>query len=141
MKFDASKINWKKVTITAIIIIVAVIAIRYSYIGIRNFIRNRKLNSDLQGSINYSNLSYTTDQYGVFAKKLYNAMDGVGTDEDAIWDTFKQMKNRDDLLFLIKTFGVRDGETLSEWLYDDLGNDDIEKLNTILSSLDIEYSF
>lgn len=141
MKFDVTKINWKKVVITAVIVIVAVVAIRYAYTGIRDFVRNKNLNKDLNGSINYNNLSYTTDQYGVFAKKLYKAMDGLGTDTDSIYSTFKQMKNRDDVLFLVKTFGVRDGETLSEWLYGDLSNSDIEKLNSILTALDIQYTF
>ena len=51
------------------------------------------------------------------------------------------MQSRSDVLQLIKVFGVKDGETLTEWINYDLSASEIDKNNTILATNDINYSF
>jgi hypothetical protein len=63
--------------------------------------------------------SYTPTQMKSFANKLFKAMDGMGTDEDAVTDVFKAMNNDLDLLLLIEAFGVKDDENLTEFIEDD----------------------
>jgi len=51
------------------------------------------------------------------------------------------MKNKDDVLQLITSFGVKDGETLSQWIIGDLGDDEKATLNRLLSDKSINYQF
>lgn len=63
--------------------------------------------------------SYTPQQMKTYADKLHTAMDGLGTDNDAVKDVFSKMNNDLDILLLIEQFGVRDDDDLGEWLADD----------------------
>lgn len=107
--------------------------------------------------------SYGQSQYESFVLKLVLAMDGCGTDEESVFKVFEFMKNKADLLTLIKTFGVRfyqpcaatspisytkwlyDNESfgggLSTWLEYDLTSSEIQKINSILSKKGIDYKF
>ena len=82
--------------------------------------------------INRQNLTYTDAEYQEMAARIYKAVKGVGTDEKAIETVFGKLRTSDDLSKLIATFGVRDKLTMTEWLYDDLNNKEIGKLNDIL---------
>lgn len=111
-------------------------------------IKSLKTNKDLQAaSQDVSDLektqvaSYTEGQYNIWAQQLLGAMSGLGTDEDAIFRVFNFMKNDLDVAKLVKAFGVRDNESLSEWLAGDLSNTDIQKINTILKNKKIKYQF
>ena len=92
--------------------------------------REKQTNKDLNGRINKKNLSYGESQYTVFAKALFTAMDGLGTDTDSIMDVFKKMNNIDDVLMLQVAFSeVEDeNETLTEWLHGDLSSGEIKQL-------------
>lgn len=107
--------------------------------------------------------SYGQSQYESFVLKLVLAMDGCGSDEISIYNVFEAMKNKSDVLTLIKTFGVRfyqpcaatspisyakwlyDNESfgggLSTWLSYDLTDSEIQKINTILSKKGIDFKF
>ena len=86
-------------------------------------------------------VTLTQEEFGNLAKRLYRAMKGNGTDEDAIWDVYNRMSTRSDVLQLNKTFGIMEDETLSEWLYDDLDADEILHLNQILANKGINYQY
>lgn len=88
-----------------------------------------------------SDLTLTQVQLGTICQKLYDAMDGLGTDTDAVYDAFSLANTRSDVLAIIGTFGVRDGETLSEWLYGDLSGSEIMHLNKVIASKGINYTF
>ena len=70
-----------------------------------------------------------------------------GTDEQAIYDVFNQMKTNLDVALLIKAFGKRRLEfstqdmELGGHLSNDLDSSEISKLNDILSSKGITYRF
>ncbi|HPX58988.1 MAG TPA: hypothetical protein PK495_08330 [Bacteroidales bacterium] len=87
------------------------------------------------------NLSYSDNEYEHFAARIYKAVKGVGTDEEAIYQIFAQMRTKADVLKLIQTFGLKDNMTLTEWLYDDLNAKELDKVNSILSAQGIDYRF
>jgi hypothetical protein len=92
--------------------------------------------------------SYPSATYSQLADKIYAAvMYTWGTDEQAIYDVFSQMKNNLDIAMLIKAFGKRrlefstqDAE-LGAHLGNDLDSSEITKINNILSSKGITYRF
>lgn len=94
--------------------------------------------------------SYTDSQYASFATKLYNAMDGMGTSEDAIMSVFSQMNNDIDIINLEKKFGLRASSyafgfgtptDLQDWLSSDLSDSALAELNNILASKGINRSY
>lgn len=92
-----------------------------------------------------SNLTYELTTYNTMANKLFEALSGLLTDEQAVYSVFTQLKNRDDILELIKDFGSRGfwpfKGTLSEWLYQSLSASEIEKVNEILERNGNTYKF
>lgn len=99
---------------------------------------NKELNNALDSGVK---LSFSNSQYENFANQLYNAMNGPGTDENAIYNVFNQMKNIADVLKLVTTFGFRKNQDLSTWLYKDLSSNEMYKVNSILSTKGIDYKF
>lgn len=92
--------------------------------------------------------SYPNTAYKNFADKIYQA--GFvfgGTDEDAIYDVFKQMKNDLDVVLLVKAFGQRRVEfslqdaELGGFLTSELNSSEITKINEILNNNGITYRF
>lgn len=51
--------------------------------------------------------TYSQSQYKTYADRLFEAMNGTGTDTDAITTVFSNMKNRGDVLNLIAAYGVK----------------------------------
>ena len=102
-------------------------------------------------------------QFQVLSEKLVQAMNGCGTSEDQVYDVFKAIKNDADVRQLITTFGVRYyqpcaadqpisytrwlfndqtfGGGLPTWLAYDLSASEIRKINDILKSNKVNYSF
>lgn len=101
------------------------------------------LNAELEEHINQTGESPTLSglQFNLLANKLYNAMKGVGTDEDTIFACFNSLNNTADCLKLIAVFGTKDGETLDQWIRGDLSSWEISRLNKNLSNKGIAYQF
>jgi hypothetical protein len=74
--------------------------------------------------------SYQNSQYGVMAQKLVTAISGWGTDEDAIFGVFNMLNNDIDFIKLDQAFGLREQETMSQWIAGDLSTAQIGTLNT-----------
>lgn len=87
--------------------------------------------------------TYLDSQYNSYADVLYTAMDGLGTNFDAIMRVFGAMKNDLDVAKLISAFGIKEDYNLTEWLADDLSDwfGEPEKLNKLLASKGITYRF
>jgi len=101
------------------------------------FSEKNELNKELMAG---ERLSYSESQYKAFADKLYVAMKGVGTDTNAVYSVFNAMNNKADVLKLVTTFGLRDGETLTEWM----GGEwrlSVAQINKTLSLKGIDYQF
>lgn len=132
-----------KMLLPILVAVLAVAIIRHYASGLISQIRERVKNKELDKRIDKSNLSYGESQYKVYARKLFDAMNGWQTDEDAIYEVFKKMNNIDDILQLQIAFSDVEDEnsTLSEWLHDDLSSSEMKQLNAIIAERSIEYSF
>lgn len=100
---------------------------------------NSELNEHMQETGESPTLSSAT--FNMLASKLYTAMKGVGTDEDTVYSVFGQLNNTADMYKLIAVFGTKDGETLDQWIRGDLSSWEIKKLNSLLASKGITYTF
>ena len=130
------------ISVVVLVIVAIIILIVVKYKGkLTDTIKNRELAESLDEEINQDDITLTQTQLNTFASSLYAAMDGAGTDEDKIYNVFRAMGTRSDVLQLIKTFGVKDGETLTEWLNGDLSSKEIDKINSILANNNINYQF
>ena len=57
--------------------------------------------------INKENLTITTSDAALFANTLYGAMLDFGTDEATIYSTIDKINTKDDMLLVIKAFGMK----------------------------------
>jgi len=58
-------------------------------------------------SIDPKNLTIGETDAVLFANTLYNAMADWGTDEQAIFSTFEKIKSKDDMLLVVRKFGMK----------------------------------
>lgn len=123
----------------ALILIIVVVLVRLRRTPDK--IRDEAQIKEARKGIDESSMSYPNAQYKIFADRLYIAMKGFGTDEQKIYDVFNRMKTYSDVQALVVAFGVRDGETLSEWLNGDLSASEMAHLNAILASKSINFKF
>ncbi len=105
--------------------------------------------------IDKNKLTFSKTEFKGFAETLEEAMDKEGTDEDAIYEVFRKLKTRSDVLALISAFGKRTSTawtfdwliygqttgTLSKWLQSDLSSSELKKINDILKTQGINYTF
>ena len=140
--------NPKRALAFGIICVVIIILFFVFKTQISNLIQRIKTknatNQELQEEIaNGGNLTYTQAQYVSFCNKLYDSMKGFGTDRDTIRYVFNSMQTKADVIKLVQVFGVRDGETLSQWLKGDSWwfKNIIKEINQILSQKGIDYQF
>lgn len=139
--------NPKKAIAISIILVVAIILIAFLWKKIKVAIITAKSKIDNVNLINEEITStgippsYSDSQYNVYAQQLYTAMKGLGTDENAIYTVFRQMKNRVDILKLFAAFGTRDGQDLYEWMAGDLSSWNFNKINNILTDNGVDYQF
>ena len=103
--------------------------------------KKTNLNEEINAELNKAKITLSQVQLNTLADKIYKAVKGAGSDETSIYNAMRTLQTKDDALSLIKTFGVRDSMTLREWLYDDLNNSEISKINDIFLSKGISFSF
>lgn len=136
----ASSIDINKIIKILVIAIAVIVGYQYA----KKYLKKRKnqaILNQLDKDINVSKLSYQLSYYGIWAKDLFNAMDGVGTNEQVIYDVFKKMQSKDDVLQIITAFGVEDEETLTQWIVSELGTAERDTLNRLLTDKNINYQF
>lgn len=100
-----------------------------------------KLGKALDSEIAKEAVTLTPADAELHAQRLYTAMKGMGTDEDAIYSVFLNLKTKGDVLYLIQVFGVKDHETLVQWITSELNSKERTKLNSILANKNIDYTF
>lgn len=142
-------------TPTAYVIGAALVVIVLAYIAGRWLGKNKPGENDTtekaKKEVNPSRLSYSQSQFSAFADKIYQAIQYFYTDEGSIFETVKMMKNRDDVLQLIISFGNREAPTflgifgggkynLPEYLTANMSRYGVEKVNKILSENKINYT-
>lgn len=121
-----------------IVVIWAIVAIKGK---IGDAVTNSKLIDEVNKEIDTNKITLTQSQINTLVSKIYTAMTGAGTDEEAIYDAFSTLSSYSDLQQLNKTFGVKEHMTLREWLTDDLSTSEINHINEILASKNINYVF
>jgi len=101
-------------------------------------------------NVNASNLSFSTTDLDSKTDLLYQAMDRFGTDEDTIMEVFDSLRTKDDLLYIIKSFGVRkyfltghglllgDDINLIGWLKNEVSDYYITEIQTIFTKLGVD---
>ncbi len=146
-----------------IIVVLGIIILVVLIIAIGSVIRSFKKTPDEQDaervkkSIDKNNVTLKDADFVTMAGQLDSAFnDTFGTDEDAIYRVFGMLNTVDDLYSLINVFGKKPsdwreiilapfaakGDTdLGGWMTAELDEDEIAKVNGILSSKGIKYKF
>jgi len=111
---DLSKANKAALITTGIKIGVPVVALGVGVIFIRRIFKKNPDGTSTQVApslkdtvIQNENLTITASDAALFANTLYGAMLDIGTDEEAIFSTMNKIKSKDDMLLVIKTFGMK----------------------------------
>jgi hypothetical protein len=103
-------------------------------------------------AINTSQLSYSNSQYIGWASTLLQSLDtfwgaGIFADTDTVSNIMGKMKNTEDCKQLAAAFGTHRQQwhlsesNLAEWLDNCLSLSDMAKLNQILASNNVNYTF
>lgn len=125
--------------------ILALIVVIWAFVAIKNkvsdTITNSKLVNEVNNEIDFNKITLTQSQINTLVSKLYAAMEGWGTDEDAIYEAFNTLNSYSDLQQLSKSYGVKDGKVLREWLQNELDAEELAHVNEILASKNINYVF
>ncbi|MCU4165719.1 hypothetical protein [Carboxylicivirga caseinilyticus] len=95
---------------------VPVVVAGIGFFAIRKIIKGKK-NTDGTSSriapsikdtvIEKANLTISTSDAALFANTLYGAMLDFGTDEKTIFSTMDKINSKDDMLLVIKAFGMK----------------------------------
>lgn len=144
-----ANINLSKVITWAIILLIVTIIIWLVYLKIKKEIeasRNRQLVKESDSAIISNALTYTQADYKAMADKLFIAMDGAGTDEDAIKEVIAKLRTKSDFYALVKAFGVRKSTSwwsnfsgnLIQWLANELGGNDRKEVNDMLAKFNVQ---
>jgi len=93
--------------------------------------------------------SYADSQYRTFANTIETAGFDTGTDEAAIYSTFRKLKNNTDYLKLLNAWGkpnrkvyewgVGRNMTLPQYIRWEMNDSEVKKVNDILQSKGITY--
>lgn len=130
-----------------IIVLIVGIIIAIFWKKIKNAIDDAKQKRDYEQKVdeieNFTQKkpSYPDSYYATFADQLYAAMDGWGTDEESIYNVMYKIKNDVDYMKLVEAFGVRDSESLSEWISGDCNTKEINEINSILKNNGVSMGF
>jgi len=124
-------------TILVVVILIVSRSIKKNRANLENQQKIQQYESEIQND----KLSFSNSEYQSMADKVYKAVKGVGTDEDAIFEVFQRIRTNSDVLKLKSVFGVRDGMDLDEWIQDDLSDEDIDQINGYLRQRNISITF
>lgn len=133
----------------AIIVLIVIIIIWIIYRKIQKAVqsgKDKQLVSEADNAIISNALTYPQADYKSMADKLFVAMDGAGTDEDAIKEVIAKLRTKSDWYALVKAFGVRKSTSmfssfsgnLIQWLADELSGSDRKEVNDMLVKFDVQ---
>lgn len=162
MKFDIQKITWQQIVFFLLIVVL----IYFIYNEISKAIKKAKQNkSDEEAAAQLeaesqkpaNKPSYPLSNYQNMADTIQQAYEGIGEDEEAIYDVYKRMVTLGDVYELNRAFGSRPygpfGESqgfVSQWFTTDLdlpqwinklSASKKTKINGILSKANINYQY
>lgn len=126
--------------VTGGVILIVLVVGYLIYKLIKNSDANQYLKKQSK-EINKGDLTYSVTDYTNYANRLLAAMKGPGTDEETIFAVFNAMNTESDIRQLVAAFGLQKDETLQQWLLGDLSKSDMQKLNNLLKTKGINYTF
>ena len=132
------------VNLTPIVTGGVVVAVALALYLLYRWNKNRDANKYLKTTnkeIIKSQLSFQDTDYSNMANALLGAMKGLGTDEDTIYSVFNRMETESDVRKLVASFGLQNGKTLQQWLLSELSKTEQAKLNALLETKGINYTF
>lgn len=101
-----------------------------------------EIQSKIENEYGKNSVGYSGQDFKDMADRLYNAMNGIGTDESAIYNVIEMLRNRNDWELLEYAYGKRNidswggsAQDLKSSLHDDLGSGDIYYINTMLEKI------
>lgn len=99
----------KKGIIWAILIVLFVIILFYAWNKISKLISgiSSDISKNRDNPVTSANLTHNGAWYKNAADTLFNAMDGMGTDEDTIYGVFYEIDNQDDWNELVRKYDTR----------------------------------
>jgi hypothetical protein len=111
---DLSKANKAALITTGIKIGVPIVAIGVGILVVRKMFKknpdgtsSRVAPSLKDTVIQKENLTITPSDAALYANTLYGAMLDIGTDEKVIYSTIDKINTKDDMLLVIKVFGMK----------------------------------
>lgn len=137
-------------------LVLLTIVIYILYVKISKSVKDAKREKELKDiadDIAPANLSFEEETYKNWADNLHSAMARMGTDEQTIYNIFKKIQTKDDLMMLVVKFGQRlqphnqfalvtpRPMNLSEFLNDELDESEMNQVNKILSDKGIKIQF
>lgn len=131
-----------------LIVLVLVVILSFSYKKIKKFIdkqKQKQIIDEVGSQIIPSELTYSEVEYKLMSQRLFIAMNGNGTDDDAIFDVLTNIKTTSDGLKLIQEFGVKETTVfwsdftgnLADWLQDELSSNDFQKAQQYFNNVNI----
>ena len=72
-------------------------------------------------SVDYNNVNLSDSQISQYVSKLYVALNGMGTDSQAIFDVLDSV-SKDELILIISSFDLKEDTNLVEWLKSELSD-------------------
>lgn len=146
MKLDLNKIDQSTV-IKGVLILLVIVGLYFLLRKAIKSIKSDQYQKDIANEIQSDKLSYSLNQYVVFSEKLSEILFPLNTDEDALYSIMSKMNTLSDVLQLNKAYGMKGlalkwGEfSLVQAFVQRLSADEIEKVNSILKSKNINFSF
>lgn len=123
------KITIALVVLTIVIILVVVFTKKSRSKEKENKEYEKDLNEDIKGG----SVTLSSARAKQIADSIYTAVKGFGTDEEAIYSALMNIKTNADFQYVVQKFGIRDDETMIQWLTGDLSSSERKQCNEILS--------
>lgn len=128
----------------ALVLVIAVVVVVWINWGkLKSWVSSKQEAAYYDRQIVKSDITLTDQQAKAVASKMYYAMKGLGTNEENLYAAFQTIGSYSDLLLVMKHFSelAGDGESLPDWISDDCSSKEIAKINQILASKNINFSF
>ena len=134
-----------------IVIILIVSKVLKGIIGTNSLFGNSSTDTS-NVDVNTSNLTISSNDALLIAEGMYSAMNRIGTDEQSLFDLVTPL-NKDDLLLVIKTFGMRryepllgttafllgQDQNLIGWLKGELGGSSYTKMKALFDGKGVAF--
>ena len=145
MKLKIPEINKNQLIFLAVVLVVVAVVVTVVWVNwskLKTWIAGKKAAADYDRQIVKSDVTLSYQQARAVASKMYNAMKGLGTNEENLYAAFRMIGSYSDLVLVMKYFGeITDDESLADWISDDCTSKEIAKINQILASKNINFSF